>query len=103
MEKIVLTIGGLLEMLTWSDLFFFGAVLILIMLLVYIIYLIKSDSDTEMPLLKEEKMPSTNSETLEDIVNKLETDYEPKPIDLSRYEQEQETTKIITKVVSMMF
>ncbi len=97
MEYLVLTIGGLFELFTWSDLFFFIATLILILLLVYIIYLVKTD-DVEIPSLNE-TMPQKEEKSersLKDIVDKLETDYDPKPIDLSKYEEEQENTAIIS-------
>lgn len=92
MEKIVLVIGGLLKTLTWSDLFFFFASLILIHLMIYIIYLVKCEN-TEQSSKKEEIKETTS---LKDIVDKLETNYEPKPIDLTDYERELENTAIIS-------
>ena len=97
MENLVLIIGGLIEIFEWSDLFFFGATLILILLLIYIIYLVRYDEEEELEIpLELPKMETSKSKTLEDIVNKLETDYDPKPIDLSEYEREQENTAIIS-------
>lgn len=97
MEQLVLIIGGLIETFELSDAFFFVATLVLILLLVYIMYLVRSEEEemifaNELPLMVEE----SKSKTLEDIVNKLENNYEPKPIDLSAYEKEQEDTAIIS-------
>lgn len=94
MEKVVLTIGGLLKTITWSDLFFFCATLILVLLLVYIVYLIKNDDEEIVEPVNQ--MSSVKKESLEDIVNRLETEYEPEPIDLSNYEKEQEKSAIIS-------
>lgn len=108
MEKIVLTIGGLLKSFSWSDIFFFIVTLVLILLLIYIIFLIKTEKeeikqDMSTRNIKEQKIPATNHQkenkkdrSLTDIVNVLETEYKPKPIDLSEYEKEQENTAIIS-------
>ncbi|HBA38157.1 MAG TPA: hypothetical protein DCY94_05500 [Firmicutes bacterium] len=104
MENIVLTIGGLLKSFGWSDLFFFSITLTMILLLIYILYLIRLDEskdDIENMLLSnlEKKDLSNKKETgkpLSAIVDKLETEYKPKPIDLSDYEKEQENTAIIS-------
>ena len=93
MEDVVLTIGGLIKTFTWSDLFFFIATLLLILLLIYIVYLIRQENDEET-IISIEK--DENKKTLSEIVDELETDYDPKPIDLSKYEQEQENTAIIS-------
>lgn len=97
MENIVLTIGGLLKKISLSDLFFFGASLILILLLVYILYLIKTDEveDNEkntngLPKMQEDK------NNIQSIVSDIEENYGPKHVDLSKYEQEMEDTAIIS-------
>lgn len=98
MEKIVLTIGGLFKSFDWSDLFFFVVTLLLLLLLVYIIYLIKVD-DEDVNLIEEswnKKAREEVSKPLTKIVNELETDYKPQPIDLSDYEKEMEDTAIIS-------
>lgn len=96
MENIVLTIGGLIKSLTFSDLFFFGSCLILILLLVYIVYLIRIDEE-DLNISVKPVDPTKNKEiSIEDIANDLENNYEPKPIDLSKYEQEMENTAIIS-------
>ena len=91
-------------MLTWSDVFFFTSTLLLIILLVYIIFLTKIEESSfddkkksvkraprETAAHKEEK-----KESLLDIVNKIEANYEPEPIDLSEYERAQEESAIIS-------
>lgn len=107
MEKIVLTIGGLLSSFGWSDLFFFVVTLMLLLLLVYIVYLIKlDDKDSETDPSDMLSVSSNNNvensnvplpqKSLSKIVDELETDYSPKPIDLSDYEKEMEDTAIIS-------
>ena len=102
MENLVLIIGGLFKSFTWSDIFFFAVTLFLIVFLVYVYYLIKIDDDKEDDLetaIRENKFLKTVSKEekpLSKIVSELETDYHPKPIDLSDYEKEQENTAIIS-------
>ncbi len=106
MEDIILTIGGLFRSFTLSDLFFFGVTLFLILLLIYIIYLVKLDNEDVMIIKHTDKGadPNTLNETrpadidkpLTKIVNELEMDYKPKPIDMSDYEKELEDTAIIS-------
>ncbi len=109
-----MTIGGLLKAMNWSDAFFFTATLVLIILLVYIIFLIRCDEEdmlvlNELPKRSEPKIhdeiktgeqnlmtSKSKSQALEDIVNELENNYEARPIDLSKYEQEQENSAIIS-------
>lgn len=105
MENFVLTVGGLLKNLNWSDVFFFVTGLVLMLLLTYIIYLIREEDEDNLlnmlPTRKEDEIPVKKdkeefNKTLEEIVNNLESNYEPKPIDLSKYEQEMEDTAIIS-------
>lgn len=107
MERIVLTIGGLFSSFSWSDLFFFVVTLLLLLLLVYIVYLIKVDDNEEeegdlsqMLSVADNtvQLPksSNTQKSLSKIVDELETDYTPKPIDLSEYEREMEDTAIIS-------
>lgn len=105
MEKIVLTIGGLFSSFTWGDLFFFVVTLFLMLFLIYIIYLVKLDNSdiiivkppkqkAEIGTLNEKNEPE--DKPLTKIVNELETDYKPAPIDLTDYEKELEDTAIIS-------
>ena len=102
MENIVLTIGGFIKSLNWNDLFFLVSGIILILLMTYIVYLIRIDdsekitSDIEEVIDTKEIKENKKKDTLIDIVNNLETNYEPQPIDLTKYEQEMENTAIIS-------
>lgn len=98
MENIVLTVGGLLKKISLSDLFFFGSSLILILLLVYIVYLIKTDESEIKGEISNSDLPKlqTSKNSIEDIVTNIEENYEPKHVDLSKYEQEMEDTAIIS-------
>lgn len=98
MEKLVLTIGGLLKSFEWSDLFFFTVTLLLLLLLVYIVYLVRLDELDVKKVSnnkKDEDIPKEDK-PLTAIVDDLELNYKPKPIDLSEYEQEMENTAIIS-------
>lgn len=104
MENIVLTIGGLFKSFDWSDLFFFAVTLFLLIFLVYVFYLIRTDDteedgDIESMILNNmtySPKKETVDKSLTAIVNELETDYKPALIDLSEYEKEQENTAIIS-------
>lgn len=106
MENLVLTIGGLLKAFGWSDLFFFSVTLIMVLLLVYIAYLVKLDESNSGDIKDEllsyksnqlvERENKESTKPLTAIINQLESDYKPKPIDLSDYEKEQENTAIIS-------
>lgn len=98
MENIVLVIGGLLKSFSWGDIFFFTVTLFLIVFLIYIYYLIKiEDIEEEKKLKKTNRFIEKEEEKpLSKIVDELETNYEPVPIDLSDYEKEQENTAIIS-------
>ncbi len=99
MENFVLTIGGLFKSFGWSDLFFFTVTLLLIVILIYIIYMFKIDDYDEAPSKKSIVKPIKQKEpekSLSKIVDELEMNYKPKPIDLSEYEKEQENTAIIS-------
>ena len=94
-EKVVLIIGGLFKSLKWTDLFFFISSLILILLIVYIIYLIKSENSNE-EIVEEEIVEKDEKKSLVEIIDNLQNNYEPKPIDLTDYEKELENTAIIS-------
>ena len=106
MENIVLTIGGLFKSFNLSDLFFWGATLILLLLLVYIVYLIRNEEEEKNIMVKPfnpnkepiklNEVKEEKKDNIKDIVNNIETNYDPKPIDLSKYEQEMENTAIIS-------
>lgn len=95
MENVVLTIGGLLKRISLSDLFFFGASLILILLLVYIVYLVKTEED-DIKSSNGNELPKMQDNNIASIVTNIEENYEPKHVDLSKYEQEMEDTAIIS-------
>lgn len=90
MENIVLTIGGLIKSFTLYDFLFLIIGIILILLLIYIVYLIRLDDDKNI------KNSSKGKKELKEIVNDIEANYEPKPINLSKYEQQMEDTAIIS-------
>lgn len=97
MENIVLTIGGLLKKLNVGDLFFFVSILVLILLLVYIVYLIRTEEDNNKVMTVKPFIPKDDKKKdLKNIITNIETNYEPKPIDLSKYEQEMEDTAVIS-------
>lgn len=96
MEKLVLTIGGLFKSFSWGDLFFFGVTLFLIMFLVYIIYMVKVEDESFVSSEKIQKKTNDKSASLSKIVDELELNYKPKPIDLTDYEKELENTAIIS-------
>lgn len=102
MENLVLTIGGLLKSFGWSDLFFFAVTIFLILLSVYIFYLLRTEENVKdnRKLDLNSNFHSKNTDekprSLSAIVDELETEYKPKPIDLSEYEKEQENTAIIS-------
>lgn len=103
MENIVLIIGGLFKSFNWGDVFFFTVTLILIMFLVYVCYLIKLDDSEENDIEKSiaenafiDYSSKKEEKALSKIVDELESDYDPVPIDLSEYEREQENTAIIS-------
>ena len=83
---------------SWGDIFFFTVTLFLIVFLIYIYYLIKiEDIEEEKKLKKTNRFIEKEEEKpLSKIVDELETNYEPVPIDLSDYEKEQENTAIIS-------
>lgn len=93
MENVVLTIGGLLKTFKLSDAIFFIVTLGLVLLILYLVYLIKLDKEEKPEIKKEEPK---EDKTLSEIVDELSTDYQPRPIDLSDYEKEQEDTAIIS-------
>jgi len=97
MENIVLTIGGLFKSFGWSDLFFFIVTLILMLLLIYIFYLVKIDEEDATQIQKSLSIhDEIEDKPLSKIVDELETNYKPQPIDLSEYEREMEDTAIIS-------
>lgn len=95
MENIVLTIGGLIKNFNMSDLFFFSSILILILLLIYIVFLIRTEEEDNKGV-KLNDIKSDKPKNIEDIITSIEKNYEPKPIDLSKYEQEMEDTAVIS-------
>ncbi len=92
MENIVLNLGGLIKNFNWSDALFLLIGVSIVVLLVCIVYLLlKTDEEVnEKPIVK------SDSRDLASIIDNLETNYEPKPVDLSEYEREMEDTAIIS-------
>ena len=82
MENIVLTIGGLIKRISFGDIFFFVSSLILILLLIYILYLIKTE-ETEIKNNGNE-LPKVKNNEIASIINDIEENYEPKHVDLSK-------------------
>lgn len=108
MEKIVLLIGGYLKLITWVDVVTVLLLALLILLMVYIVYLIKIEEDGVKVVREEKELSLTDeilnqkekdlrpSDVLAQIVDDLNKNYKPEPIDLTKYEEEQENSAIIS-------
>jgi transcriptional regulator of heat shock response len=103
MERVVMTIKEVLNLFTVSNLFIFLSILFLILLTIYIISFSRDDDIIidvmDDNIIKKKKKSYNKSKALDDlnmIVNKLQDSYEPKRIDLTKYEEEQESTAIIS-------
>ena len=84
MKEIVGNIFGFLYTLSMGDYIFFTLTFILILLFIYMIFLLKK-VDTE-----------NESETIENIKERIEKEYKPTNITLTEYENEQEKNAIIS-------
>lgn len=107
MEKIVLLIGGYLKMISWMDVITVLLLALLILLMVYIVYLIKIEEEPTVgvkqketslseDILNQETKEVKASDVLVQIVDDLNKNYKPEPIDLTKYEEEQENSAIIS-------
>ena len=107
MEKIVLLIGGYLKSISWMDVITVLLLVLLILLMVYIVYLIKieeepnlvvknEDTDLSQDILNYNNNEVKASDVLAQIVDDLNKNYKPELIDLTKYEEEQENSAIIS-------
>lgn len=90
MKDIIENIFGFLYTLSMGDYIFLIATFVIILAFVYILYLIKRDED--MGSL----YSNDDISYLENVKEKLESEYKPNEIDLTDYEKEQEESAIIS-------
>lgn len=90
MKDIIENIFGFLYTLSMGDYIFLIATFIIILAFVYVLYLIKRDED--MGSL----YSNDDISYLENVKEKLESEYKPNEIDLTEYEKEQEESAIIS-------
>lgn len=92
MKEAIKNLFGFMYTLSMGDYFFFIGTFLLIVLFIYILYLLKSDSE-EMPKLKEKE-----SFDISKVTKNLENNYKPQTtnIKLTSYEEEQENNAIIS-------
>lgn len=83
MKNIIEDIFGFLYTLSMGDYIFLFSTFLLFVLLIYIIFLLKKDNNSD-------------NYDLNEIKNKIETDYKPKQVNLTDYEEEQERNAIIS-------
>ena len=94
MKDFLENILGFLYALSMGDYFFLIATFLLILALIYIIYLIKRDD-----FMNEKRFEITNKNDCMDILSiceKIESEYKPTTIELTKYEEEQENNAIIS-------
>ncbi len=109
MEKLVLLIGGVLKTITFSDIITVILSMLLILLVVYFIYLIRlEEKPKEVKIVKKETTleedildavkpkEEKTSDILAKIIDDLNANYKPQTINLTKYEEEQENTAIIS-------
>lgn len=110
MEKLVLLIGGVLKTISFSDIITVILSMLLILLVVYFIYLIRLEEEPkEVKVIKKEQTleedileagvkqkEEKTSDILARIIDDLNNNYQPKTISLTKYEEEQENTAIIS-------
>lgn len=90
MKDIIENIFGFLYTLSMGDYIFLIATFVIILAFVYVLYLIKRDED--MGSL----YSNDDISYLENVKEKLESEYKPNEIDLTDYEKEQEESAIIS-------
>lgn len=84
MKEIIGNLFGFLYTLSMGDYIFFSLTFILILLFIYMIFLLKKvDEENEI-------------ETIENIKEHIEKEYNPNTINLTEYESEQEKNAIIS-------
>ena len=94
MKDFLENILGFLYALSMGDYFFLIATFLLILALIYIIYLIKRDD-----FMDEKRFGDYCDNDSMDILNiceKIESEYKPTTIELTKYEEEQENNAIIS-------
>ena len=90
MKSIIENIFGFLYTLSMGDYIFLIATFVIILAFVYVLYLIKRDED--MGSL----YSNDDISYLENVKEKLESEYKPNEIELTDYEKEQEESAIIS-------
>ena len=90
MKDIIENIFGFLYTLSMGDYIFLIATFVIILAFVYVLYLIKRDED--MGSL----YSNDDISYLENLKEKLESEYKPNEIELTDYEKEQEESAIIS-------
>ena len=90
MKDIIENIFGFLYTLSMGDYIFLIATFVIILAFVYVLYLIKRDED--MGSL----YSNDDISYLENVKEKLESEYKPNEIELTDYEKEQEESAIIS-------
>lgn len=90
MKDIIENIFGFLYTLSMGDYIFLIATFVIILAFVYVLYLIKRDEDMGS-LYRNDDISY-----LENVKEKLESEYKPNEIDLTDYEKEQEESAIIS-------
>ena len=94
MKDFLENILGFLYALSMGDYFFLIATFLLILALIYIIYLIKRDDF--MNEKRFEDYRDNDSMDILSICEKIESEYKPTTIELTKYEEEQENNAIIS-------
>lgn len=94
MKDFLENILGFLYALSMGDYFFLIATFLLILALIYIIYLIKRDDF--MNEKRFEDYSDNDSMDILSICEKIESEYKPTTIELTKYEEEQENNAIIS-------
>ena len=90
MKDIIENIFGFLYTLSMGDYIFLIATFIIILAFVYVLYLIKKDEDNNT------LCSNDDISYLENVKEKLESEYKPNEIELTDYEKEQEESAIIS-------
>ena len=90
MKGIIENIFGFLYTLSMGDYIFLIATFVIILAFVYVLYLLKRDED--MGSL----YSNDDISYLENVKEKLESEYKPNEIELTDYEKEQEESAIIS-------
>ena len=89
MKDMLANLFGFIYSLSMGDYFFFVGTFLLVILFIYVIYLIKCSE------LETENKPADEFD-LAAITKQIETEYKPRTIELTGYEEEQENNAIIS-------